>query len=285
MPFGCQLAQAALTTTADTNVTTLVTTLVGPGITVVGTPTLVGSSTSSGTFTGGTDAGAGGIGIASGIILTSGNVANAMAPNNSPNAGGLASLLGDADLDALVGGGTDDTTSLTFKFTFGDGSVGGDLFFSYVFGSEEFNEYVNTSFNDVFAFFLDGVNIALIPSTSTAVSIDTVNNGVNSAYYRDNSAGGAGGTGGPYDTQYDGITTVLTASAMGLAAGEHTIKLAISDRADTAYDSGVFLAGGSFSTQPPGDTPEPASLLIWLGLGSIGVFSYRRHRKQLGVNS
>lgn len=62
---------------------------------------------------------------------------------------------------------------LEFDFT----TTGGNLFFSFVFASEEYNEYVNSSFNDVFGFFVNGVNIALVPGTSTPVAINSVNCG------------------------------------------------------------------------------------------------------------
>src|SRR5690606_29483431 len=60
--------------------------------------------------------------------------------------------------------------------------------FRYVFGSDEYSEYVGLGFNDHFGFLLSGpgiagpfsnsaVNIALIPNTATSVAIDNVNNG------------------------------------------------------------------------------------------------------------
>ncbi len=52
-----------------------------------------------------------------------------------------------------------------------------DLFFEFVFSSEEYNEFVNSGFNDVFAFFVDGENIGFVPGTFDPVSIDTVNGG------------------------------------------------------------------------------------------------------------
>ena len=59
---------------------------------------------------------------------------------------------------------------------------GDSLVFNYVFASEEYLEFVGAGVNDAFAFILTGVtvpypstNIALIPGTSTPVSIDDVN--------------------------------------------------------------------------------------------------------------
>ena len=129
---------------------------------------------------------------------------------------------------------------------------------------------MGSSFNDVFGFFLDGVNIALLPGTTTPVSINNVNNGANSAFYVDNTTGAN-------NVQYDGFTTVLTASALGLSAGTHTITLAIADAGDRILDSGVFIQGGSFSDTPSASVPEPTTLLLLgAGLAAMGLVKKRR---------
>lgn len=239
--LACSPAQA-LVVSATTDASALTSSIIGTGITIVGTPTLsVASDTGAGTFS----AGAASIGIDSGVLLTTGTVSCAPGPNNS---------------GSCSGPGT--TTDLTFSFT----SDTGKLYFSYVFASEEYNEYVGSEFNDEFELLLNGTNIALLPGSSTVVSINTVNLGANSAYYRDNNLG-------LLDTQYDGLTTILTAEA-NVLAGVNTFEFLIFDRGDSAWDSGVFIKGGSFSAE----APEPGILaLIGLGLASLGL---RRSRKQ-----
>jgi len=242
------------------NGTDLVNTILGGGISVSNI-TYTGAAVASGTFSNGF---ASGLGIDTGILLTSGFATNAVGPNSSTGITGSNGLAGDADLTALIPGYTTyDATSLQFDFT----STGGDLFFNYVFGSDEYNEWVGSSFNDVFGFFLDGVNIALIPGTTTAVSINNVNLGSNSAYYNNNPLGSAG-------TEYDGFTDVFTASALGLSAGTHHIKLAIADAGDYILDSGVFIQAGSFSDQPT-TVPEPSTLLL-LGSALTGLGIMRK---------
>lgn len=262
-------AGAAITVNPGVTKETLVNTILGSGISVVpGTISYTGTLAASGTFTGGYDAG---IGISSGIVLTSGLASNVDSLNDQDGATGNNGLAGDAQLTALVGATTYDATVLQFDFT----SAGGNLFFNYVFASEEYNEYTNSAFNDVFAFFLDNTNIALIPGTSTPVAINTVNGGnplgtgaTNPQYYNNNDLN----DGGPfYAIEYDGFTDVFTAQVLGLSAGTHTIRLAIADTSDSILDSGVFIQGGTFSDIETPTVPVPGAILLaGIGAGLVG---------------
>jgi len=231
--------------------------LLGEGIRIIGNPVYSGADIAAGTFTGGIAAG---IGIESGIILTNGRAELAEAPNTSDFTSQVNNYPGDVDLDNLIGGFfffnyTNDATVLEFDFE----TEGGDLFFNYVFASEEYNEFANSLFNDAFAFFLDGVNIALIPGTNTPVSINSINGGNpfgffanNPELYNNNDLS----DGGPFfDIEYDGFTNVLTAKATDLSPGVHHIKLVIADVGDGALDSAVFLQAGSFSAKPTFSPP------------------------------
>jgi len=254
----------ALTVTPTSDSAILVDSLLGSGISVISSA-FTGADGSAGLFSGAGDA----IGINSGIILTSGQANLAVGPNDSESASASNNFPGSATLDALIPGfSTNDATILDIVFT----SDTGNLFFNFVFASEEYNEYVGTSFNDVFGFFLDGVNIALLPDGSP-VSINNVNLGANPSYYINNDED----VPSPVDLQYDGFTTVLTAQALGLSVGEHTISLQIADAGDSSLDSGIFLQGGSFSgEQPePNTVPEPSTLLL-VGAGLLGLFRLRR---------
>jgi hypothetical protein len=125
--------------------------------------------------------------IASGLVMGSGNVSGAIGPNTSGSTNNTpASGFGfsDPDLAALSGFSLNDAAVLQFDFI----PTGDSLAFNFVFGSDEYPEFANGSFNDAFGFFLSGpgisgpytngaANIALIPSTTIPVTINNLNNG------------------------------------------------------------------------------------------------------------
>jgi VPDSG-CTERM motif len=244
-------AHAALVVVPNDTGADLANSILGPGISLVsGSVSYSGATTgASGTFTGGLSAG---IGIESGLILTTGLASNAVGPNTT---------------GSITGPGT--TSTLSFSFS----TLGGDLFFNYVFASEEYNEFVNSAFNDKFKFNLDGVNIALLPGTSIPVEIDTVNLGANPSLYNNNDTG-------TFNIQYDGFTDVLTAKALGLSPGTHTIVLTIFDVGDSALDSAVFIQGNSFSDTPTPPTgsnvPDGGATLALLSTALLGLAGIKR---------
>ncbi|MBV6403869.1 MAG: choice-of-anchor L domain-containing protein [Flavobacteriales bacterium] len=209
------------------------------------------------------------VGIAQGLVMCSGSIPEVVGPNDDESFSvGPASpaFTGDIDLETISQQAVNDKAVLEFDFV----PAGDSLVFRFVFGSEEYNEYVCSSFNDVFGFFLSGpgingpfsnnaANIALVPGTNVPIGINTVNNGTpgsfgdaancaavdpgwqnNSIHYFDNAGG--------LTVQYDGFTVVLTAYALVQCGQTYHIKLAIADAFDSAFDSGVFLEGGSFSS-------------------------------------
>ena len=188
------------------------------------------------------------LGMESGIILATGGISVAVGPNteeglsvpsNCPN-------YYDSDLASIASGDPNDVAVLEFDFIPWDDIVS----FSFVFGSDEYMEFVGTDYNDVFGFFVEGINptggyydhqnMALIPGTTEVVSINNVNLNHNSDYYVDNSWGPT--------IQFDGFTTLIEVSFNVVPMSNYHIKMALCDVVDEMYDSGVFLEAHSFST-------------------------------------
>lgn len=188
------------------------------------------------------------IGLGEGIILSTGKVTDAPGPNGTPfsDQGTDFNRPGDPVLTAISGTnvGTRDASILEFDFVPSSDTVR----FRYAFASNEYMLYVGALVNDVFAFLISGPgivgeqNIAVIPGTTTPVTIDNVNANLNGQYYVDNENP-------PGETvEYNGFTTVFTATAFLTPCETYHIRLAIADAGDGLYDSAVFLEANSFSS-------------------------------------
>lgn len=219
--------------------------LAGPGVTVSNV-SYAGHEEAAGMFTGGREP----IGFDEGVILTSGGVDVVRGPNRFDEAGRNNGKPGDAQLTSLSRAPTYDAAVLAFDFV----PNAAEVTFSYVFSSEEYNEFVFSGFNDVFAFFVNGENCALVPGTDDPVSVDNVNGGNaavphepprNPEYYRNNDMDDGGGD---IDTEMDGLTVVLTCRATVTPGTTNRMRLAIADASDRILDSAVFLRRGSLST-------------------------------------
>ena len=227
----------------------LVNSLLGGGV-AVSNVVFTGNNRAAGLFTGG----AGIIGFENGVILSSGDIRNVVGPNVQSGITTVNGYPGDTALNSLIPGYTTyDSAKLEFDFV----PTTSQMTFSYVFGSDEYNEYANTNFNDVFGFFVNGnsaaYNIALLPGVTpaTPVSINNVNGGnplgtnaKNPSFYRNNALYPVP-PGSTINTELDGLTVVLTATANVNPGVTNHIKLAIADAGDSILDSDVFIQGGS----------------------------------------
>ncbi|MCB9169727.1 MAG: choice-of-anchor L domain-containing protein [Flavobacteriales bacterium] len=235
---GMTAAEAQLNVAQQTDLQELASTITGQGVSI-SNPQINCASQGYGEFTySGSLFG----GVTEGVILTSGRIEDAIGPNDAENTSYQPSTGGDPLLNIVTGR----TTYNACKFEFDVIPSGDTLHFDFVFGSEEYNEWVGSQYNDVFGFFISGPgisgdpgagndhNIALVPNTSTPVTINNVNNGSNSNYYHDN-AGGA-------DIQYDGFTQGLYAESTVQACETYHLKLIVADASDKKFDSGVFIA-------------------------------------------
>jgi len=191
------------------------------------------------------------IGLSGGLLLTTGSAKKATGVNNSPGQGQINSdnEQYSSELSELVPGQLiRDLCTVEFDITVSSNL----LTFNYVFGSEEYIEFVDAGFNDVFGFFISGPgisgvqNLALVPNTNTPVSVNSINNIRGTSYFINNGAGDVAVEGSPI--QYDGYTVPLIARANVIPCATYHIKLLIADIGDSQYDSGVFIEASSFSS-------------------------------------
>lgn len=176
-----------------------------------------------------------------GILLSSGGL-----PGSSNSQTGYTvenGRVGDADLTAIAqtafvgAGATEDASVLSFDYFNSDPTVN-TLQLSFVFGSDEFPEWSDSSFVDVAAVFVNGVNQALFNNaTDQPLSVTSKNLALGN--FLDN-------TGGAYDIEWDGFSTVLTIRAV-LVQGVNHIKIGIADTGDQQLDSGIYFGGVKLS--------------------------------------
>lgn len=210
------------------------------------------------------------LGIANGILLTTGTVLNTgegpHGPNNKPNAGIDNGTGGYGPLTNLLPNGTQTYNASVLEFDFIPYSD--TVRFKYVFASEEYPEYVGQIFNDVFAFFISGPgipggtqNMAKVPGSNTIIAINNVNNGtsnsgpcMNCAHYVNNGTGSnAPFNGSSNYLQYDGFTSVLEAVSQVQCGQTYHLRIAIADVGDGIFDSGIFLEANSLTSKTPVD--------------------------------
>lgn len=158
----------------------------------------------------------------------------------------------------FVVGSVNDLAVLEFDFV----ATGDSISFNYSFGSDEYLTWINSQYNDIFAFLLSGpglsgpydspagfpdgaINIAEVPETDPPlpITISSVNPNSYDEYYIDNPSN--------TDIEINGFTVKLTASAQVICGETYHIKLAIADGTDTALESIVVLESGSFTSNNP----------------------------------
>lgn len=243
--------------------------LQGSGVTVSNAtiPAANGSDTTTmyGLFSNGV-AGAG-LGIDTGAALSTGTISEMFTSNNRRNRSeGGTTTYSDADLTGIESGAIYNVAVVTMDVTLDAYATG--VTFRYQFGSDEYPDYVGSTFNDLMAVLISGPgisgkeNIATVPGGNT--DINTVNIGTvgcqstgaatiltnSSLYTRNGHTTSLPGScnpanqPGPFPVvmEWNGLTTALTAARSSLTPGStYQIKIAVADVLDEAYDSGLVI--------------------------------------------
>lgn len=220
------------------------------------------------------------IGLNGGIVLSTGDV-NILSPsfNGTPSPVGQTPPITDPDLlsvansvPGLIGqsfsvSAINDVAVIEFDFIPSSDTVS----FNYVFGSQEYFGYENSSFNDVFGFFVSGpgisgpysspsgfpdgsINVAVFDSQESTslgnelpITVSSICNNPNSQavynpqFFVNNQS---------FSTVaiIDGFTVKMRAELIVQCGETYHIRLAIADGSDASLSSFVFLEENSFSS-------------------------------------
>ncbi len=227
--------------------------LAGYGVDVFNAELTCGDSSSAYFWNGSTT----NLGMESGIVLTTGTTEIAFSPNtvgDASGSGGVGSYLIEdflaSNLICFVG--TFNACILEFDFI----AYSDEINLNYIFGSEEYPEYVGSSFNDIFLVLIEGSpeyppemsaferNIAIIPDGSGVnVGINYLNFGSYAHLYQDNEEDDY--------IQYDGQTVRLPANAKVTPGNTYHLSFMIADVGDALFDSGLFLEENSLQSNVP----------------------------------
>ncbi|MFP9115734.1 choice-of-anchor L domain-containing protein, partial [Flavobacterium sp. RHBU_3] len=205
--------------------------------------------------------------IQNGIVIRCGNALATAGPYSEANISTTGSGVTDANLQTVNNangqtGPIQDASYIQFEFI----PVSNHMSFDFLFASNEYGTF-QCGYSDVFAFLLSDLtntslmtnnNIALIPGTSTPVSVTNIRNNlynagcgsVNASFFGVFNAQNAT-TQANAAISMRGQTVKMTAESDVIAGHTYKIKLAIGDYSDSLYDSAVFLEAGSFDIGQP----------------------------------
>lgn len=147
-------------------------------------------------------------------------------------------------------GAENDTTTLSFTFA-ADQTVD-QVYFQFVFGSEEFPEFGGSDFNDAFSLNLNGVNLARLSDGATANINNLVPNPFG-GYHPDFVYNPVGDGPASAQTPLDGFTQVLTFAGPVDPDGDNELEITVKDVGDGWKDSAIFMRAGSFGIN---ETPQ-----------------------------
>ena len=236
----------------------------------------VGNQFQAGAFAGGTSAH---LGVNAGAVLSTGAVVNLPLTAGADGSDVNFGKPGDTLLTALVKARTVDAVGLRFDFV----PTGNKIQLNYVFGSSEYNDWIGTVYNDTFAAFVNGVNMALIPGTSDPLRIGTLNCGKSSS--PSHVAPGAGPNCGQFVDNWSlsgvveenvgvnlgGFSQMFSLSASVNPNVTNSMYLVLADVADGTHDSAIFLQAGSLAA-----VPEPGTLQFLGAAAAMLLVGWRR---------
>lgn len=211
-----------------------------------------------------------------GIVLSTGNVLDYASGANleefkTSSLGNTATAAQNVLLDPVTGSGSThyDVTQLNIKFDVAANTS--SVSFLAVFGSEEYPQYVGSSFNDGFGLYLNGVNIAgVIPTGGGTAQTVSINHPDMQPISGTELNGVLAPNGNPV-LRFD--------AAVVPGSTGNVLTVILGDRADSALDTTVYLAslgavGGSPSipVMPSNGQPDANGAFQFdISVGSTGL--------------
>ncbi|MFL2869337.1 MAG: choice-of-anchor L domain-containing protein [Pirellulaceae bacterium] len=277
------------TGTAESDAEALVSSLL-PSDTVFSNVYVTAGDASIGVFDGGHDV----IGMASGVVLSTGDVSQIGQPNTDTELSGDASGVPSAVIDSELGVNSTDSTTLSFDFV----AQGTSLFMNAVFASEEYPQSLAYGESDKVAVFIDDPDTSgttadfsvVEPTIGVHVSSSEVNNGTvfgidskNGHLYKDNSVEYSGPAMNDFHSEgntkrevfgFDGYTSVLRLEANGLTVGKtYRMTISIADVGDESQDSALFIESGSIAPFITFGVDRDSVIggMNWSGYGDLNV--------------
>lgn len=220
-------------------------------------------------------------------------------PNNSSHFGKNLETIGSELIENLDSIPDNLTTYDAAKLSFDIKTYGDTLNIEFIYASEEYNEYVGSQFQDVFACLFKGAedtvyeNIAKF-QTADLITVNTINNGQNNSgpcqncshYVYNGNGTDLPYSVNPYYIQFDGFTKAIKLKIPVEPLKIYSLIFVIADSGDAIYDSGVFLKKGAVRTNSSKDKkaeikykifPNPSDKEIWIHndgfIGEITIFS------------
>ena len=201
-----------------------------------------GDDRSSGIYTGGNATSGNVVPSDTGVILSTGRAqdftnSSGNANQNSNTSTNTRGINNDADFNAVAGRSTYDASYMDVDFIPDSDTMS----IQFVFASDEYPEYINSIYNDVFAVWINGAYVNATPGDGRT-SVTNVNEVNTENLYVSNTASEA-------NTEMDGFTVTMTLTIPVLQNQLNSIRIGIADASDSVYDSNVLIAGDSIQTK------------------------------------
>ena len=235
--------------------------------------------------------------MSSGLVLSTGDILNIPGQNtsvlNDGSDGGFG-WIGDAELENLTGiSNTYNASSIQFDFIADISSISLD----FIMVSEEYGNFECT-FADIFAFIVTdntlGIseNIAVVPNTTTPISVVNVRGGANTCgplneqYFdqynftiADPNINSIPATSSPIN--FNGQTQEFVLIKDLIIGNSYTIKIVIADNLDQIYDSALFVQNSSFGAFPR-FAQQPSDIFIDdMDNNGVEIFNLKINESQM----